>query len=159
MSSKCTATRMGSSKSSFLSPTESRIWAAGLPLQGIKRWYLSGEDVYARQCRLRISSCSSSKHNNFMLTKSITSFTHKTPHKVRKTSLLLTPWLLWPLPWLRPVSSWNVFFFEAQVVMALSTSHALWPVTVTVCWFEVMDNLPLHFGLEWLIGFVSLCSF
>lgn len=62
-----------------LSPTGSAFWAAALPLQGIKRWNLSGEGVYSRQCRVRISSCYSSKHNNFMLTKTIISSTHKPP--------------------------------------------------------------------------------
>lgn len=101
-------------------PTGSGFWAAAFPLQGIKRWNLSGEGVYSRQCRVRISSCYSSKHNNFMLTKTITSSTRKSPHKVKKGSLLKSPWLLWPVPQLLPVSLWNAFLFEAQVIMALS---------------------------------------
>lgn len=94
-------------------PTGSAFWAAALPLQGIKRWNLLGEGVYSRQCRVRISSCYSSKHNDFMLTKTITSSTHKTPRKVRKCSLLQSPWLLWPMP-LLPASLWNVFFWGSS---------------------------------------------
>lgn len=49
--------------------------------RGIKRWNLAVVwcGVYSRQCRVRISSCYSSKHNNFMLTKTVTSSTHKIP--------------------------------------------------------------------------------
>lgn len=48
-----------------------REWVLGCcaPTPRDKEMKFIGEGVYSRQCRVRISSCYSSKHNNFMLTK------------------------------------------------------------------------------------------